>query len=128
MLNLRRRLLTTTIALSVVVPVAAAAAPAWGQETVFGMSNNADKDQVIAFERRDDGSYFEENRFDTLGRGSGGVNDPLESQGSLTLSPDRTLLYAANAGSGDITVLGVLGGRLFVTGKEPSPSSTFPRG
>jgi 6-phosphogluconolactonase (cycloisomerase 2 family) len=123
MLNLRRRLLTTTIALSVVVPVAAAAAPAWGQETVFVMSNNAEKNQVIAFERRDDGSYFEENRFDTSGRGSGGVNDPLESQGSLTLSPDHTLLYAANAGSGSITVFGVLGGRLFVTDQEPSGGS-----
>jgi 6-phosphogluconolactonase len=123
MVNLQRRLLTTMIALSVGVPVVAGAAPAWGQETVFVMSNNTERNQVIAFERRDDGSYFEQNRFDTLGRGSGGVNDPLESQGSLTLSSDHTLLFAANAGSGDITVFRVQGNNLFVADKEPSGGS-----
>jgi 6-phosphogluconolactonase len=123
MVDLQRRLLTTMIALSVGVPVVAGAAPAWGQETVFVMSNNTERNQVIAFERRDDGSYFEQNRFDTLGRGSGGVNDPLESQGSLTLSPDHTLLFAANAGSGDITVFRVQGKRLFAIDKEPSGGS-----
>ncbi len=123
MLNLQRRLRTTVIALGSVLPVIAAAAPAGGQETVFVMSNNAERNQVIAFERNDDGSYFEQNRFDTFGRGSGGVNDPLEAQGSLTLSPDHTLLYAANAGSGDITVFRVQGRSLFVTDREPSGGS-----
>jgi 6-phosphogluconolactonase (cycloisomerase 2 family) len=123
MVNLQRRLLTTMIALSVFVPVVAAASPAWGQETVFVMSNNAERNQVIAFERRNDGSYFEQNRFDTFGRGSGGVNDPLEAQGSLTVSADRTLLFAANAGSGDITVFRVLGSSLFVIDEEPSGGS-----
>jgi 6-phosphogluconolactonase (cycloisomerase 2 family) len=123
MVNLQRRLLTTMIALSVVVPVVAGAAPLLGQETVFVMSNNVEKNQVIAFERKNDGSYFEKNRFDTLGRGSGGVNDPLESQGSLTLNADHTVLFAANAGSGNITVFRVLGGSLWVTDKEPSGGS-----
>jgi len=45
--------------------------------------------------------------FDTEGRGSGGVNDPLESQGSVTLSQDQTLLFAANAASGTISVFRV---------------------
>jgi 6-phosphogluconolactonase (cycloisomerase 2 family) len=123
MVNLQRRLLTTMIALSVVVPVITCAASLSGQETVFVMSNNAEKNQVIAFERKNDGSYFEQNRFDTLGRGSGGVNDPLESQGSLTLSADHTVLFAANAGSGNITVFRVLGSSLLVTDKEPSGGS-----
>jgi 6-phosphogluconolactonase (cycloisomerase 2 family) len=123
MVNLQRRLLTTMIALSVVVPVVAGAAPLLGQETVFVMSNNAEKNQVIAFERKNDGSYFEQNRFDTLGRGSGGVNDPLEAQGSLMLSADHKLLFAANAGSGNITVFSVLGSSLLVTDKEPSGGS-----
>jgi 6-phosphogluconolactonase (cycloisomerase 2 family) len=87
------------------------------------MSNNAEKNQVIAFERKNDGSYFEQNRFDTLGRGSGGVNDPLEAQGSLMLSADHKLLFAANAGSGNITVFSVLGSSLLVTDKEPSGGS-----
>src|ERR1700740_1400865 len=51
MVNLQRRLLTT-IALSVVAPVVVAAVPARGQETVFVMSNNAERNQVIAFERQ----------------------------------------------------------------------------
>jgi 6-phosphogluconolactonase len=123
MVNLQRRLLTTMIALSVVVPVVAAVAPAWGQETVFVMSNNAEKNQVIAFERKTDGSYFEQNRFDTFGRGSGGVNDPLEAQGSLTLSADHTLLFAANPGSGDITVFRVVGSSLLAIALEPSGGS-----
>jgi 6-phosphogluconolactonase len=123
MVNLQRRLLTTMIALSVVAPVVAGAAPLLGQETVFVMSNNAERNQVIAFERKSDGSYFEQNRFDTLGRGSGGVNDPLEAQGSLMLSADHTLLFAANAGSGDITVFRVLGSSLLVADKEPSGGS-----
>jgi len=135
MVNLQRRLLTTMIALSVGVPVVAGAAPARGQETVFVMSNNTERNQVIAFERRDDGSYFEQNRFDTLGRGSGGVNDPLESQGSLTLSPDHTLLFAANAGSGDITVFqrsyqtetyaGSVLPDVFLTSMNPVHAETF---
>jgi 6-phosphogluconolactonase (cycloisomerase 2 family) len=123
MVNLQRRLQTMTISLSVVVPVVAATAPAWGQETVFVMSNSAEKNQVIAFERANDGGYFEQNRFDTSGRGSGGVNDPLESQGSLTLSTDHSLLFAANAGSGDITVFRVHGSNLSVADKEPSGGS-----
>jgi 6-phosphogluconolactonase len=123
MVNLHSRLLTTMIALSVVVPAVAAVAPAWGQETVFVMSNDAERNQVIAFERKNDGSYFEQNRFDTFGRGSGGVNDPLESQGSLTLSADHTLLFAANAGSGDITVFRVVGNSLLAIDLEPSGGS-----
>jgi len=123
MFNLQHRLLAPVFALSTVLPVVAAAVPATGQETVFVMSNNAERNQVIAFERNNDGSYFEQNRFDTLGRGSGGVNDPLEAQGSLTLSPDHTLLYAANAGSGDLTVFRVQGKRLLATDREPSGGS-----
>lgn len=123
MVNVMRRLMTTTVVFCVVMPVTVAAAQERAEQTVFVMSNNAEKNQVIAFEREGDGTYFEESRFDTLGRGSGGVNDPLESQGSLTLSPDHRFLYAANAGSGNITVFRVAGDRLIVTDKQPSGGS-----
>lgn len=119
MLNLNRRLLTVTMGVCAVASIASARA----EETVFVMSNNADRNQVIAFEREGDGSFSEQGRFDTLGRGTGGVNDPLESQGSLVLSTDHSLLFAANAGSGDITVFRVVGDRLFITDKEPSGGS-----
>jgi 6-phosphogluconolactonase len=123
MVNVMRRLMTTTVVFCVVMPVTVAAAQERVEPTVFVMSNNAEKNEVIAFEREGDGTYFEQNRFDTLGRGTGGVNDPLESQGSLTLSPDHTFLYAANAGSGNITVFRVAGDRLIITDKEPSGGS-----
>ena len=62
-----------------------------GAHAVFIMSNSADRNEVIAFARAADGTLHEFGRFPTGGRGSGGNNDPLESQGSLTLSQD--LLY-----------------------------------
>jgi hypothetical protein len=68
------------------------------------MTNAADRNEVISFRRAADGSLQEGHRFATGGRGSGGNNDPLESQGSLTLSQDHTLLFAVNAGSGEISV------------------------
>jgi 6-phosphogluconolactonase (cycloisomerase 2 family) len=74
---------------------------------VFVMSNAANKNEVIAFERNANGTLSESVSYDTHGRGSGGITDPLESQGSLTLSQDHSLLFAVNAGSGDVTVFNV---------------------
>jgi 6-phosphogluconolactonase (cycloisomerase 2 family) len=92
--------------------------------TVFVMTNAANRNEVIAFKRSYNGSFSEDKRFDTGGRGSSGVTDPLESQGSLTLSQDHSFLFAVNAGSGDISVFRVLrNGFLFLTDKEPSGGS-----
>jgi 6-phosphogluconolactonase (cycloisomerase 2 family) len=74
---------------------------------VFVMNNDASKNEVIAFERTANGTLGDSVSYDTHGRGSGGTTDPLESQGSLTLSQDHSLLFAVNAGSGDITVFNV---------------------
>jgi 6-phosphogluconolactonase len=71
---------------------------------VFVMTNSVEKNEVIAYRRAADGTLLEEGRFATGGRGSGGNNDPLESQGSLTLSQDHSLLFAVNAGSGTVSV------------------------
>src|SRR5215469_2283600 len=94
-----------------------------GSGAVFIMSNNADKNEVIAFDRGGDGSLTEAHRYDTGGRGSGGVTDPLESQGSLTLSHDHSLLFAVNAGSGTVSVFKVLRSNLALIDKEPSGGS-----
>src|SRR6202162_4219811 len=74
---------------------------------VFVMTNAVEKNEVIAYRRATDGTLREEGRFATGGRGSGGNNDPLESQGSLTLSQDHSLLFAVNAGSGTVSVFKV---------------------
>jgi hypothetical protein len=71
---------------------------------VFVMTNAADKNEVIALERTANGTLADSVSYDTHGRGSGGITYPLESQGSLTLSHDHSLLFGVNAGSGNITV------------------------
>ena len=54
-----------------------------GAGAVFVMTNSVEKNEVITYRRAVDGTLREEDRFATGGRGSGGNNDPLESQGSL---------------------------------------------
>jgi 6-phosphogluconolactonase (cycloisomerase 2 family) len=90
---------------------------------VFIMTNDADKNEVIAFDRAANGTLSGARHYDTGGRGSGGTTDPLESQGSLTLSQDHTLLFAANAGSGTVSVFKVLRSNLALVEKAPSGGS-----
>jgi 6-phosphogluconolactonase len=88
-------------------PVLCAAQNEAKSGAVFVMTNAADKNEVIAFERAANGTLGNSVSYDTNGRGSGGVTDPLESQGSLTLSQDHSLLFAVNAGSGNVSVFSV---------------------
>jgi 6-phosphogluconolactonase len=90
---------------------------------VFIMSNSAERNEVIAFTREADGTLHESGKFPTEGRGSGGNNDPLESQGALTLSQDHSLLFAVNAGSGEISVFDVHGSHLELSDKVQSEGS-----
>jgi 6-phosphogluconolactonase len=93
---------------------------------VFVMTNSVEKNEVIAYRRAADGALQEEGRFATGGRGSGGNNDPLESQGSLTLSQDHSLLFAVNAGSGTVSVFKIhhstlsLVDKMISSGSEPN--------
>src|SRR5580692_4371080 len=117
---------------SIVMAMAIAAVPmiVRGQDSsttnhhaVFVMTNAADQNEVIAYQRNVDGSLRETQRVPTGGRGSGGNNDPLESQGSLTLSEDHSLLFAVNAGSGEVSVFRVEGSSLSLTDKVSSSGS-----
>jgi 6-phosphogluconolactonase (cycloisomerase 2 family) len=93
------------------------------QRAVFVMTNDADANEVIAYERTPYGTLQSPRRYSTGGRGSGGTVDPLASQGSLTLSEDGSLLFAANAGSGNVSTFRVLGSRLLLTDRVPSGGS-----
>src|SRR6185437_12302540 len=93
------------------------------RETVFVMTNAANRNEVIAYRQSPDGHFAETNRYATGGRGSGGITDPLQSQGSLTLSGDHTLLFAANAGSGTISVFRVERSSLFLVDQVASGGS-----
>jgi len=90
---------------------------------VFVMTNAAAANQIIAYKRHADGSLSDARSFSTGGRGSGGVTDPLASQGALTLTEDRSLLLAVNAGSGEVSVFRVFGSWLFLVNKTPSGGS-----
>lgn len=92
-------------------------------ETVFVMTNAADRNEVIAYTQSRDGQFYEAGRYPTGGRGSGGTIDPLQSQGSLTLSTDHTLLFAANSGSGTVSVFRLLNSSLFLVDQVPSGGS-----
>ena len=102
-------LLALTLAAQVVPHIYAQAVV---QHAVFAMTNSVEGNQIIAYSRAADGSLIEGNHFATGGRGSGGTTDPLGSQGSLTLSQNHSLLFAANAGTGDISVFSVNGANL----------------
>jgi len=90
---------------------------------VFVMTNDADSNEVIAYERTPYGTLFSPRRYKTDGRGSGGKVDPLASQGSLTLSQNQSLLFATNAGSGSLAVFRVDGARLFLSDRVPTQGS-----
>jgi len=87
---------------------------------VFVMTNAVLGNEVISFRRSADGSLREDHRFATGGRGTGGVTDPLESQGSLRLSQDHSLLFAVNGGSGEVSVFHVRGSNLRLVDKVVS--------
>jgi 6-phosphogluconolactonase len=93
---------------------------------VFVMTNNAEANEVIAYDRYADGTLHDPHHYRTDGRGSGGKVDPLAAQGSLTLSKDRSWLFAVNAGSGTVSVFRVEGSHLSLSdrirteGSEPN--------
>jgi 6-phosphogluconolactonase len=59
--------------------------------SVFVMTNDNTKNEVLAYQRAYNGQFVLKARVETGGRGSGGTNDPLQSQGGLTLSGDHNL-------------------------------------
>ena len=111
MVRTTRILLAAALAMSAVLPIRTKAQTDGRAVSgaVFVMTNSATRNEIVAYKRGTDGSLQEVRSVATGGRGSGGVTDPLASQGSLTLSQDRSLLFAVNAGSGSISVFRVQG-------------------
>jgi len=91
--------------------------------TVFIMTNDAAKNEVLAYQRIFDGRLILKERLSTGGRGSGGTTDPLQSQGSLVLSQDHRLLFAINSGSGTLSSFHLLGGLPILVDQEPTGGS-----
>jgi 6-phosphogluconolactonase len=91
--------------------------------TVFVMTNDAAKNEVLAYQRLFDGRLTVKERIVTGGRGSGGTTDPLQSQGSLVLSQDHSQLFAINSGSGTLSSFHVVGGLPILVDQEPTGGS-----
>ena len=115
--------LALTLAAQLVPHIYAQAAD---EHAVFVMTNSVEGNQIIAYSRAANGSLVEGNHYATGGRGSGGTTDPLSSQGSLTLSQDRSLLFAVNAGTGDLSVFRVSGANLNLVQVASSGGSAPP--
>lgn len=118
-----RMLFIVMLAIAAGLPARSHAQNKGSNGAVFVMTNAADRNEIIAYKRSADGSLQEGHSFPTGGRGSGGVTDPLGSQGSLTLTQDHSLLLAVNAGSGDISVFRVHGAILSLVDRVPCGGS-----
>jgi 6-phosphogluconolactonase len=87
---------------------------------VYTMTNDASENSILVYSRNSNGLLTFRGPVSTHGRGSGGVLDPLQSQGSLVLSQDGSFLFAANPGSGTITTFRVVPSGLAFVGEADS--------
>lgn len=126
MLRVTRGLLIALVGIGAVSPVLCAASDRDGSaSTVFVMTNDNLKNEVLAYQPLYNGTFTLKGSFATDGRGSGGTTDPLQSQGSLTLSGDHNLLFAINAGSGTISSFHIVDGLPLLVEKKPT-GGAFP--
>lgn len=114
-------------------------ARAYAAGAAYTMTNAADDNQIVVFDRSDNGLLSKVDTVSTGGKGSGGNIDPLGSQGSLVLvnddvkrgwmrhggTHDKALLLAVNAGSNDISVFRVAGNGITLQDRFGSGGS-FP--
>lgn len=121
----RMTLLATTLALLVGLLPTAAVAQAGNSGFVYVMTNQASGNTVLQFRRFANGSLAQVQEVSTGGLGSGGTLNPLASQDSLVLSGDGRLLLAVNAGSDEVSVLGVGRKGMVLLDVEPS-GGDFP--
>ena len=118
--------------LTIALSVGAIATPTYAADnfqgngsSVFVMTNDNNKNEVLTYQRSYNGQYVLRGRTATDGRGSGGTTDPLQSQGALSLSGDHNLLFAVNSASGTVSSFHLLGGLPVLVDKESS-GGAFP--
>lgn len=117
-----------SLSMFLVLPFSFAYAESGGDEeggAVYTMSNDAQGNQIIEFDRDSQGMLHLGVTVATTGAGAGGGLDSLGSQQSLVLSNDKRWLIAVNAGSNDISVLRTGERTLRLVDKKPS-GGTFP--
>jgi 6-phosphogluconolactonase (cycloisomerase 2 family) len=128
--------LAAAVATAVATALAGAAGAATPPHSHFGGANhvvfvqtdNPGGNQVVAYDRADNGSLTLANTYNTGGLGgvlSGSVVDHLASQGSLTYDQTNALLYAVNAGSNTVSVFSVRDDQLILR-QVVNSGGTFP--
>ena len=90
-------------------------------ERVYVQTNDAERNEVIAFDRSGDGELSLLGKYETGGRGTGVPH--LASQRSVVLSDDGSWLLVANAGSDELSLFAVEPDRLRVRGCVASGGS-----
>lgn len=120
------------LGLALWAPTAASAQPAvggpGGDHVVFVQNDDTAGNQVVAYDRADDGTLAWAGTYATGGLGGsldGSVVDHLASQGSLAYDPAASALFAVNAGSDTVSVFSVRGDRLALR-QVVSSGGTFP--
>ena len=119
------------LALASVLAGTASAASAAGRgagHAVFVLTDNTSGNQVVAYDRAEDGSLTQAGTYATGGVGgvlAGSVVDHTASQGALAYDQARGLLFAVNAGSSTVSVFRVAGDRLALT-QVIASGGTFP--
>src|SRR4051812_1905205 len=91
---------------------------AQSRPAVFVQTNDAERNEVVAFGRDADGSPTALGSVETGGRGPGEPH--LPSQGSLAVTAGGRFLLVANAGSDDVSVLSIDAAGLTLTGRAAS--------
>jgi 6-phosphogluconolactonase len=89
---------------------------------VYVQTNDATNNEVLVFERGDDGALAAVGRFATGGRGTGKPH--LASQSSIVLSDDGDRLLVVNAGSNELTLFAVEDGGLRLADRVASGGAT----
>jgi len=99
-------------------------------ERVYVQTNDAERNEVVAFDRAGDGRLTPLGGYETGGQGTGVPH--LPSQSSLVLGDDGARLLVANAGSDELSLLGVEADGLRLAGRIASggngPTSVAERG
>jgi 6-phosphogluconolactonase len=72
---------------------------------VYVQTNDAAENEIVAFDRAEDGALAVLGRYSTGGRGTGGRH--LPSQGSVVLTDDGRWLLVVNAGSDELSLFAV---------------------
>jgi 6-phosphogluconolactonase len=126
-MNAYTRLAVSIFCLALLTAVETAVAAVQGSESgmVYVMTNKTKANSVLVYQRATDGTLTFVQESPTKGLGTGATQDPLMSQGALTLCPGGKVLLAVNPASGELSAFRVTAAGLELGSKVLS-GGAFP--